>query len=226
MKNVKREGPNLKRLMLSTCLAVLLSLNLFACVPPGGSDADTTAATVESGTGIVTTKDESSAPTATESQSRSSKAEMTIAPSGQGMKFRSAIIRTPALGSNVGVGEKALIIRNAENFNDYLRRHTRGWQFSDEDLRSLKSDYDDAFFRDNILICGVFASNSGSTILKATHVDQTEGKIQISFSIEMPDKGTTDMMSWHYFVELEAAGTEGSTVETNLPAQEAEVEYE
>lgn len=123
---------------------------------------------------------------------------------GKSISRFARILRTPPEGEKAGVSTDPLILLSSNDLAKFLEESRVGWQFSEEDERLLKTVYDEDFFQNKVLIAGALGLNSGSIQVGIEDVLQTEDHLAVLFNFTFPERGTTDMMSWHYFIEIEA----------------------
>jgi hypothetical protein len=137
---------------------------------------------------------------------------------GDSIGYFARILRTPPKGKTAGVSTDPVLLRSGNELNEFLQEVMTGWQFAEEDMLLIKTVYNDDFFKDKVLIAGALGLNSGSIQVGIEKVIQTEDHLAVMFNFTFPETGTCDMMSWHYFVEVETDEAKGREVaQTYLP---------
>ncbi len=143
---------------------------------------------------------------------------------GESIAHCSRIVPTRPIGAGVGVTSAPVLIKSAEQLRRFLEGTRGGWQWSDALLEELFETYDMRFFENRVLAAGVVSADSGSTSVTVSDVVKTDTGARIMLRLEAPAIGTTDMMSWHYFVELLAGEAGDGELSINLPLSEGKPE--
>ncbi|NLL91073.1 MAG: hypothetical protein GX222_01450 [Ruminococcaceae bacterium] len=137
---------------------------------------------------------------------------------GDSIGYFARILRTPPKGKTAGVSTNPVLLNSSDGLNEFLQEALIGWQFAEEDMLLIKAVYNDDFFKDKVLIAGALGLNSGSIQVGIEKVIQTKDYVAVLFNFTFPETGTADMMSWHYFVEVDAGEAEGrEAAQTYLP---------
>lgn len=137
---------------------------------------------------------------------------------GDSIPYNARILRTAPMSYGVGLTTDPVIIYNTEDLCSFLLNAATGWQWKESDLAQMRLVYNDNFFHDKVLIAGVIGLTSGSIQLGVSEVTQTQTKLYVDFSLTYPQFGTSDMMSWHYFIEVSTLDAAGRTPSSNLPS--------
>jgi len=103
------------------------------------------------------------------------------------------------------------VINSAQELNEYyaINRDTYDLDkkekvYSDTTIGFLDAvdKYDDAYFKDNILVLVLLEEGSGSIRHKVSDVKRNDNNIEIGIKRIVPEIGTSDMAEWHIMVEL------------------------
>ncbi len=129
--------------------------------------------------------------------------------SGKSIPYFARIMRTIPLAPTLGISTNPVLLNNKDDLSSYLQKATCGWQFNEADVEKLLEVYNDGFFDKKVLIVGAIGLNSGSIQVDVKEVIQTDDELTVLFNFIVPDVGTADMMSWHYFVEIAASDADG-----------------
>lgn len=102
-----------------------------------------------------------------------------------------------------------MIIHNKAELDAYYEtltaRHTElpgAIYFADVKLEEPFAQYDDAYFRDNILVIVVWATGSGGDRFTVTEAEKENEALTIHIK-QTQDGMTCDMAAWHFLIELD-----------------------
>lgn len=114
------------------------------------------------------------------------------------LDFRAQSIRTDGYSSGMTY-PMAVVIRSAQELQDYCDTNQGRWQL--EGLLEAAKAYDDAYFRDRVLILVVLEANSGSVRYTVTDLLPAKDRLTVRIQVDAPEYGTSDMAQWHILIE-------------------------
>ena len=94
---------------------------------------------------------------------------------------------------------KVVVIRSAEELENYCDTNQGRWQL--DGLREAAKGYDDAYFRDRILLLVLVEASSGSVRYTVTGLQPEKDGLTVHIRVDAPEYGTSDMAEWHILIE-------------------------
>lgn len=136
------------------------------------------------------------------------------------LSFSAYYIRTN--GYNEGIKYPVVtVIKSKKALADYYSKNKDKYELgkrdpvppnTDQGFLAQADNYNDAFFKDYVLVLILLEEGSGSIRHKVTKIMQSEEVTDISVKRDVPKVGTDDMAEWHIFVELKKAEYNGSDI--------------
>jgi len=140
------------------------------------------------------------------------------------LEFSAYYVRTD--GYNEGIKYPVVtVIKSKAALNKYYSENKNKYDLglrkavppnTDKGFLAYADNYNDAFFKDYVLVLILLEESSGSIRHKVSKITQSEKVTNITVKRNVPKTGTDDMAEWHIFVLLKKSEYNGSNIKVTL----------